>query len=394
MIKKWNAFSGYNITINTTEDCNLRCKYCYEIYKRPGNIDLNTAKKFIDFIFDDPDPTNIKGERPDAYDGLILDLIGGDALMNVDILDDIFKYVNTRWALSDKFKKHGWRASISSNGTLFCKKEVRNFCEKWQAHLSLGVSIDGCPIIHDKNRIFCDGKGSMSTILEWWPWYRKIFPVNSLETKATCNKDSISYLYESLKWMHEELGLRWINQNFIGENMNLTEEDLQELDKQLEKCCDYCLKHREDLYWSILGERFQFPRNEKYDSTFATASCGAGQMPACSIKGDLYPCFRWLPQSQGDKFAKYRIGNIYGKLNKNLFKEVRTLARASNCTKENKCLECEYSSACVWCVAGSFAEYDDFIRQTHICEVTKLQCKWAKIYVEKLKESLNENTEA
>lgn len=393
MIKDWSTFNGLNVTINTTEDCNLRCKYCYEMYKKPGNINLETAKKFLDWIFDDSDPTGIAEEREDYNDGLVLDLIGGDALMNVDILDDIFKYVQYKWIMSDRFKLRGWRSSISSNGTLFINPKVREFCEKWKNHISLGVSIDGCPEIHDKNRIFCDGRGSMKTIMEWWPWYKKNFPINGRETKATCNRDSIPYLYESLKFMHEELGLRWIHQNFIAEDIGLTEEDLKLLDDQLALCCDYCIEHKDDLYWSMFGPNFQFPTNERITSaeSWYKASCGAGQMPACSIKGEIWPCFRWLPQSQGDKTKKYCAGSLDKGINKEIFKSVREQATKENCTRDLKCRDCEYESACVWCVAGCFAEYSDFIRTTHLCEITKLQCKWAQKYLEKLRELENEN---
>lgn len=389
MIRNWLSFSGLNATINTTEDCNLRCKYCYEINKRPGNIELDKCKSFIDYLFDDPDPigTLEDGSRDDSYDGLIIDLIGGDALMNVNILDDLLKYVNYRFNSdkSDKYKLNGWRINISSNGTLFTKPEVRKFCEKWAENLSLGVSIDGCPEIHDKNRIFKDGRGSMSTILEWWDWYKKVFPTNSNGTKATANRDSIPYLYESLKFMHETLGMSYINHNFIAEEMNLTESDLIELDHQLSLCCDYCIEHKDDLCWTMLGDRFQFPENSRITEpeNWSNSSCGAGQMPALAINGDIYPCFRWLPQSQGTKTIK--IGSLSEGVSKDKFHLVRTQATCENCTKDQECIDCPYESCCVWCVAGCFAEYGEFKRTTHLCEVTKLQCKWAMEYVKRLK---------
>ena len=40
MIRNLEEFPGLNCTINTTEQCNLRCKYCYEVSKRSRNIDF------------------------------------------------------------------------------------------------------------------------------------------------------------------------------------------------------------------------------------------------------------------------------------------------------------------------------------------------------------------
>lgn len=389
MIKRWPSHNGFTATINTTEDCNLRCKYCYEIHKKPGNNTIENCKKFLDFIFDDPNPAGmLPEERHDSiYDGLILDLIGGDALMNVDILEDILKYANYKYIMGNKFKKNGWRVSISSNGTLFQKEQVRKFLEKWKEQISLGVSIDGCPEIHDKNRIFCDGSGSMKTILDWWPWFEKTFPIGSKETKATCNKESIPYLYESLKFMHETLGLKWINQNFIMEPQGYTEEDFKELDHQLELCCEYCIQHNDDLYWSMFGHRFQNPSNEylDHDPTWDTASCGIGDMLALSIQGDIYPCFRCLPQSQSDD--SLCAGNIWkNNIDKDFLYSIRQRTTKAKCTKDPKCLECPVESVCTWCASGCYAEFGDFIRSTHICEITKLQAKWAVILKNRLEQ--------
>lgn len=389
MIKNWPSHLGFTATINTTEDCNLRCKYCYEVNKKPGNADVVKCKKFLDFIFEDPNPAGMLPEErhDDIYDGLTLDLIGGDALMNVDILDDILKYANYKYLSNDKFRKNGWRVSISSNGTLFAKPEVRRFLEKWREHISIGVSIDGCPEIHDKNRIFCDGRGSMQTILDWWPWYSSVFPVNSKQTKATCNKDSIPYLYESLKWMHEELGLRWINQNFIMEDEGYSENDIAELDRQLEKCCNYCLEHCDDLYWSMFSHRFQNPGNDYKDNhdVWISSSCGIGDMLALSIQGDIYPCFRCLPQSQDDN--SLCAGSILDKsVDKDFLLDIRRRTTKEKCTKDSKCLECPVESVCIWCASGCYKEHHEFIRTTHTCEIIKLQAKWAGIYKQRLEE--------
>ena len=113
MINDIPQFEGLNCTINTTEDCNLRCKYCYEINKRPLKIDLDKCYKFIDLILEDPDPVGVRGTDMEwVYDGRIFDFIGGDSFMNVDLLEDIFKYINTKWGLLEEKPKNGWRASI------------------------------------------------------------------------------------------------------------------------------------------------------------------------------------------------------------------------------------------------------------------------------------------
>ena len=49
MIKNLDAFQGLDVTFNTTQQCNLRCKYCYED-KTKGELSLEDAKKFVEAV--------------------------------------------------------------------------------------------------------------------------------------------------------------------------------------------------------------------------------------------------------------------------------------------------------------------------------------------------------
>lgn len=380
-------FNGLSCTINTTEDCNLRCKYCYETCKTTRKIDIDKCYKFIDLVLSDDNFLGLTEEEDMwIYDGRIFDFIGGDALMNVDVLEPVMKYIVSKVALREKPFKNGWRASISSNGCLFHKKEVRDFCEKYSKNLSLGISIDGCPEIHDKNRVFPDGTGSMETIMKWWPWYKKYFPREAEQTKATCARDSIPFLYESLVFMHETLGMRYINQNFIMEDTGCTEDDYKELDRQLELCAKYVLDHCDDLNWSMIDHQFLPECNtpdlsNPNDDFYKKGRCGSGCMPTCAIDGKIYPCFRWLAHTQNGKDDVMCVGNVEeGFINIDNFVKVQKGSTRDNCTRDPKCRECEFEPCCTYCIGGCYAEHGDFIRTTHICEIIKLQCKWARWY--------------
>lgn len=396
MIDPRKHFEGLTCTINTTEDCNLRCKYCYEINKRPRNIDLDTCKKFINIILKDPDPCGVKEDSQFNWiynKGICLDFIGGDSFMNVGLLDKICEYFIKQLYLIDNENTLLWRGlfrfSISTNGTLF-NDRVKEFCLKYKDSLSIGISIDGCPEIHDLNRVYPNGQGSMHDIIKNWEWFSKEFPYLAQETKATASKNTIPYLYDSLKFMHEELGINYINQNFIMEDMHLTSEDLKEFDRQMEKCVDYCLLHKNDLYWRML-DRIEFANahlnfGKEWNSK---GHCGSGAMPALSIDGNIYPCFRWLSHCQSNnEFHTFKVGSISEGLNhKENFFKVREEAIRCNCTKEEKCKSCEVESACSYCIAGCYAEYGDFIRTTHICDIIKHTVKWSKKYWEEYDKS-------
>lgn len=384
MLKNLEQFEGINVVINTTEDCNLRCKYCYETCKTPKTVKLEDCKKFLKSIISNIDKFPASDNKKYLKNALVFEFIGGDALMDVDLLEELFRYVTALMGQTNKFPG-GYRFNISTNGTLFSIPKVRQFCEKWKKNLHVGVSIDGCPEIHDLNRVFPNGRGSMAEIRKNWEWFRKTFPVGSSGTKATCNRDSIPYLYESLKFMHEELGLTYIFQNFIMEDAGITDEDLVVLEEQLMKCKDYMLSHRDELYWGIIIEEELL--NKDFVRCQSEVRCGSGWMPTLGINGNVYPCFRWLPPSQNGK-SIMTSGPVRedGTLDFSSFIEVQEHSNKYLCSPK-ECIECEYEHFCPYCIAGGYAETGDFKRVTHICGVTKLIGKISKLYWEEYHEA-------
>jgi uncharacterized protein len=357
---------------------------CYEINKRDRVISFDKAKKFLDVILTTKVPTLDPATKSFAENGMVIDFIGGDAFATPDIIDKTLEYFQYKLAVLNHPAKDHWRASISTNGLYFADERVRKLILKWKDNFSIGISIDGCPELHDLNRVDNAGVGSMGRILEQWDWIKENVYLATTSTKATLAKCSIPYIFKSLKWMHEELGLIFINQNFIMEDAGLVEEDYVELNEQLKMCAKYILEnHSKDLYWSMFDkDSVALSSMSDYDR----GRCGSGSMPCLSIDGEIYPCFRWLPISLGKEGLKHPmvIGNVDdGKLDLGVFEEVQCGATRENMTKEEKCKCCPHESSCAYCVAGCYAELGKFERLTYICYVNILQKKWARWYWDK-----------
>ncbi len=382
MIKDLVSFEGFNVTFNTNEDCNLKCKYCYEIDKKHRLLKLDDAKRFIDVILSDNDICGLNGtddEKITKSNKIILDFIGGDSLMHPELVDKILEYWVLQTTLLNHRWRHLWRASISTNGTLFSPR-VKDFIYKWVDNLSVGVSIDGCPEIHDLNRITNDEKGTLDIIKKDWDWFIGLFGENGRQTKATLTKQSIPYLYRSIKYLHEEMGIKYINMNFAFEDTGLDKDDLDEFDRQMGMCVEYILQHKDDLYWSMIRKDVAEATSYKQNIQMLpnTGWCGSGAMPALSVNGDIYPCFRFLPHTQ-NIVKDYSVGNIKTGMDKKYrFREIRGATR--EVISPDKCKECEVESVCAWCIAGGLSETGSLTRQTYICDITKLQVKWAKEY--------------
>ena len=377
MVAPSELFQGLNITFNITEDCNLRCKYCYELDKRPGDLPLPYAKKFIDLILDTEDPIGVNDSKNDwmLNTGLILDFIGGDALMRPQLCESILEYYMMSSTIRNHKWAYRWRSSISTNGTLFREPGVKQFLNRFKENISLGVSVDGCPEIHNMNR-----DNSMAALLQDWDYYVQYsHPYTS--TKSTLNKDSIPFLFKSLKFLHESLGLMFINMNFIFEPMGDTDEDWLEFDRQMEKCIPYVLDHRKDIHWSLISKDFGRGTCMKDPDK---GWCGAGSMPCLCINGKIYPCFRFMPHTMSSRDIDFHVGDIWnGFDHKERFQTVRDQCRSKISTKE--CMECPVESNCAWCIGGAFADKGTFYRPMNICKAHKATSKWAEIYWKEFK---------
>ena len=72
------------LTFVVTQDCNLMCKYCYMLGKNKSKkMSFEMAKKAVDFFLDN----NLIDTK---Y--VILDFIGGEPLLEIELIDKIVDY--------------------------------------------------------------------------------------------------------------------------------------------------------------------------------------------------------------------------------------------------------------------------------------------------------------
>lgn len=83
------------LTLVVTENCNLACKYCYEVHKNnKGKMSFEVAKKAIDMVIDTMSDESI----------FYLDFMGGEPFLEIDLMDKICDYMKFR--LYEE--KHHW----------------------------------------------------------------------------------------------------------------------------------------------------------------------------------------------------------------------------------------------------------------------------------------------
>lgn len=134
------------LTLETTERCNLRCKYC--IYQDDHNdfhafserdMTFDTAKKAIDFA---NERTNEK---------FYIAFYGGEPLLNFELIKQSVEYAE------QLVKGKELEFSMTTNAVLITEDIARYLAEH---NFNVMVSLDGPEEIHNENRVFKDGTGS------------------------------------------------------------------------------------------------------------------------------------------------------------------------------------------------------------------------------------------
>ena len=351
-----------NITMQVTEACNLRCSYCYEHAKTPTRMSWDTAKKFIDMILASDERTAVYLKSRECP-GVMLDFIGGEPLLEIDLISDICDYFMEQCILLDHPWATRFRFSMSTNGVLYFDERVQRFIQKHKEHLWMNVTVDGTKEMHDMCRVDEFGNGSFdvaNTAAD--DWVKRSGMTRG--TKITLAPGNLSMCDEAILFFVKK-GVKVINANCVFEDV-WERHHAAELYQRLKTVADYMLENdlQDDFFISILD---QFC-GEKYDSDMPWCG-GNGLMLCVDPRGDFYPCVRYTPCSVGDG-PKYIIGNVNeGFTDLEKIKALSGVTRSSQVTG-TKCDDCPISQGCADCAGYSYEVLGDIgKRTTFICDM-------------------------
>ncbi len=355
------------VTFIVTHQCNLRCTYCYEHHKGEEKMSLDTAKKCIDLLFaEDAKHSQLVNEK-DAH-GIILDFIGGEPLLEIDLIRDIMAYFLSR-AIE---MKHRWAVnymiSMSTNGLMGDDPRVRQFLKEYEGRVSISVTIDGDKAAHDACRVDCQGCGSYDRAIKM---FREVSgPDGRRQTKYTIAPGNLTLLASSVRHLVMEEGVDTLHCNCVFEE-GWTVEHAREMYRQLKTISDMIRENGRDTYVSILD----WDAGDHVPDTETQNWCGGdGKMLAFDVDGTILPCLRYSSLSIGNQ-PVYRIGDVESGLavredDKERLDALRRITRQSQSKQE--CLDCPINQGCAWCTAYNYEKTGTpDKRVTYICDMHK-----------------------
>ncbi len=142
--------STLNVWFHITNQCNLRCKYCY-IPKSSENMSMNIANEALDKIYISAGRHGIKK--------ISFLMMGGEPVLELPKILTLMKKIKVL------NKKYNITAAVNliSNGILITEEIARTLKKN---KIGLQISIDGLEKYHDKLRVFPSGKGSFKYVLK------------------------------------------------------------------------------------------------------------------------------------------------------------------------------------------------------------------------------------
>ena len=201
-----------------TEQCNFRCVYCYERFRRE-KMTAKTQAAIVKYIED-----NIH-----KYNGLILNWFGGEPTEAMDVIE------NLSVKLIDVCKKNkkAYNAGITTNGynltyEIF-KKLKKLHVTEYQ------VTIDGLASIHNAQRVMADGAPTFDVIIH-----------NLLAIKNNCKSSAITFVLRT---------------NFSKNMLNNVDEFCKFLDKYFSN------DKRFKYFWQMVGD-YGYVKTEEVRNIF------------------------------------------------------------------------------------------------------------------------------
>ena len=342
------------LTLQVTQNCNLRCDYCiysgkYETRQHDKkNMSFETAKKAIDYVL----MHSIESEN------LSIGFYGGEPLLEIGFLECCIAYILA------KGKNRKILFSVTTNGTLLTSEVYERLT---RSNISISISLDGPKPIHDSARKYHDGRGSFDDIMSNILCIQEKYPdaKEKLRIIAVASPNIDCACVNNLYTMDEILPDYDITMNFVSEQYTDTpivySEELSSRHKQERaKLLLYMLGRieKDKVSRMVIGNvssilrKYELLRHAKKlpQVLHPGGPCLAGVARLfVSADGFYYPCERVSETSDVVK-----IGDVEKGLDVSKAKAIMNIGK----TTEEECKKCWAVMHCTLCVVTADNQFE------------------------------------
>jgi uncharacterized protein len=352
------------LVIHVSNDCNLRCKYCYA---DDGNYGLKVE------MLTKNNATAIVNYFLTKYEVRSIQFFGGEPLMNYDVIKHICDYIKENYAQDNN--NNPLKFGIITNGTIINDYILKLFSVY---DFQVTVSVDGTRESHDSNRVDVKGKGSYDRVKQNIERLQRagINP-NVESTYSMTHINHQESVFNSCKNMYEKLGVKSVHMVPVATSdgnviKRISPEFILSVDEIMSKG---------KYYYNSLGSIIERISTKERSNNICSALSGT---LAVNVKGDIYPCFMMNGSEE------FLVGNVISNPQLDIIKtDIFQYFKEQN-TYNNKCESCFLRNICFGCLGENvITAGNPFVFNEDKCNMLREMYK--KVMINMVKLSRNSN---
>ena len=273
-------------TLCITQQCNMRCSYCY-IGKKDAVMPLEVANKAVDFIFNSSPP----GEE------INVGFFGGEPLLEFALIKDVVSLLTSHRS----YDSERTTFSLVTNGTIF-DSEIADFLNEYEVNLC--ISADGPSRVQDSSRRFADGN-TTATLVEK-NIKGALEALDSLVVNAVYTPETLNHLPETVEYF-TGLGLRRLHLS-PDYSARWPQEILGSLQKTYDKLAELYISsylNKKPVFINIIDNKMTAILRDGFQPE-ERCRMGVAEF-AFAPSGNIYPCERLIGS---DEDTTHAIGNL------------------------------------------------------------------------------------
>jgi radical SAM protein with 4Fe4S-binding SPASM domain len=344
------------MVLTLTDQCNLRCRYCYVPVSEGRAMSPEIADRAVDFL--------MRQGQGDVQ----LSFFGGEPFLARDLLQRSVARARGRARPGQKV-----RVLSPTNGLAMTEADIA-FCQRENIQLSL--SIDGES--DETGRAHCDGRSCAKELAQTLPSIARQLPEKSVLARMTVTPGNVDRLCTNLRFV-AGLGLSRII--YQPDHTATWDEPLLVLWER---------EHRRIATW-LLGAMSarraipELPAWRAIESRLVRgrkrAHCGAGvRQVAVTPDGDLVPCYRFVHLG-ASREESLKLGDVErGFTNDTALAQFRALTPEALHPEQGSCEDCPAHDGCT-----HFCPAQGWIERRDLAGVSATTCRLMRAQVESVR---------